>query len=84
MLRWLEFIDHVNQETQSLTQWLQLLYTLPPHRLNVDAGEAPVRGHLYEVGPPVAVGQHVAVELCMVQQVLAVSKVPRPECISLL
>lgn len=42
----------------------------------MDAAEAPVRGDLYQVRPPVAVRNHVVDILVKVQDVLAVSKVP--------
>jgi len=61
-----------------LTQRLQLQYRLLPHGLDVDAGEAPLGGHLEQVRPPVAVGQHVAVEGRVLQEVLTVGKVPGP------
>lgn len=62
-----------------LTKWLQLLHHLLPHGLNVDAGEAPLGRHFDEVRPFVAVWKDVAEKLCVVKQVLAVCKVPRPE-----
>lgn len=61
-----------------LTQRLQLLHRLLPHRLDVDARKAPLRGHFDQVGPLVAVWKDVAVKLCVVKQVLAVCKVPGP------
>lgn len=63
----------------SLTKWFQLLHHLLPHGLNVDAGEAPLRRHFDEVWPFVAVWKDVAEKLCVVKQVLAVCKIPRPE-----
>lgn len=42
----------------------------------MDAAEAPVRGDLYQVRSPVAVGHHIVYILVKVQDVLAVSKVP--------
>lgn len=41
----------------------------------MDAAEAPVRGDLYQVRPPVAVRHHVVDVLVEVQDVLAVGKV---------
>lgn len=58
------------------TQTLHLLHHLLPHRFNVDAAEAPVRGDLYQVRSPVAVGHHIVYILVKVQDVLAVGKVP--------
>lgn len=63
----------------SLTKWFQLLHHLLPHGLNVDAGEAPLRRHFDEIWPFVAVWKDVAEKLCVVKQVLAVCKIPRPE-----
>lgn len=42
----------------------------------MDAAEAPVRGDLYQVRPPVAFRHHVVDILVKVQDVLAVGKVP--------
>ena len=61
-----------------LTQRLQLLHRLLPHRLNVDACKAPLRGHFDQVRPLVTVWEDVAVKLRVVKQVLAVCKVPGP------
>lgn len=58
------------------TKALHLLHHLLPNRFNVDAAEAPVRGDLYQVRPPVAVGHHIVHILVKVQDVFAVSKVP--------
>lgn len=41
----------------------------------MDAGETPLRGDLYQVGPPEAVGQHLAHVLLVVEQVLAVGEI---------
>lgn len=60
------------------TQRLQLLHRLLPHRLNVYARKAPLRGHFDKVWPLVAVWENVAVKLCVMKQVLAVCKVPGP------
>lgn len=71
-------VDQKKTDDSSLTQRLQLLHSLLPHRLNVDASKAPLRGHFDEVWPLVAVWKDVTVKLSMVKQVLAVGKVPGP------
>lgn len=58
------------------TETLHFLHHLLPHRFNVDAAEAPVRGDLYQVRSPVTVGHHIVYILVKVQDVPAVSKVP--------
>lgn len=58
-----------------LTQSLQLLNGVLPHGFNVDAGEAPLRGDLDEVGPLEAVWHNLVVVLGEVEQVFVVSEV---------
>lgn len=58
-----------------LTQSLQLLHGLLPHRLNVDAGEAPLGRDLDQVRPLEAVRHHLVIVLGEVEQVLGVGEV---------
>lgn len=62
----------------ALTKRLQLLNSFFPHRFNVDACKAPFRGDLDEIRSLETVWKDIAGKLCMVKQVLAVCKVPRP------
>lgn len=57
------------------TQRFQLLHALLPHRLNVDAAEAPIRCYLDQVGALKAVRHNVVNVLIKVKHVFAVSKV---------